>query len=135
MSTELHTLDDGSLNRISAWARDVGLGRKLAVALAVAAIISGVATYIVLTGSSPFGPDPQAVVSLLLIDLVLGLLLGAVVSYRLVRLWLERRRGTAGSRLHTRLVFMFSFMAVSPAIVVAVFFILVLRSWCSGLVQ
>lgn len=139
MSTELHTLDDGSLNRISAWARDVGLGRKLAVALAVAAIISGVATYIVLTGSSPFGPDPQAVVSLLLIDLVLGLLLGAVVSYRLVRLWLERRRGTAGSRLHTRLVFMFSFMAVSPAIVVAVFsflfFDLGVQAWFSDRVR
>ncbi len=139
MSTELHSLNDGSLNRLSAWAREVGLGRKLAVGLGFAAIASGVATYVVLTGSSPFGPDPQAVFGLLLVDLVLGLLLGAVVSFRLVRLWLERRRGAAGSRLHTRLVFMFSFVAVAPAIVVAVFsflfFDLGVQAWFSDPVR
>ena len=124
MSTELHSIDDRPLSRLSSWARGVGLGRKLAVGLALAAIASGVASYVVLTGSSPIGPDPQAVLILLLVDLVLGLLLGAVVSFRLVQLWLERRRGSAGSRLHTRLVFLFSFMAVSPAIVVAVFSVL-----------
>jgi two-component system nitrogen regulation sensor histidine kinase NtrY len=139
MSTETNTLNDGLLNGISAWARDVGLGRKLAVGLGIAAIVSGFATYVVLTGSSPFGPDPQAVFGLLLVDLVLGLLLGSVVSFRLVRLWLERRRGAAGSRLHTRLVFMFSFMAVAPAIVVAVFsylfFDLGVQAWFSDRVR
>ncbi len=139
MSTKLQILNENSLHRISVWARDVGLGRKLAVALLIAAIVSGVATYIVLTGSSPFGPDPRVVFSLLLVDLVLGLLLGAVVSFRLVRLWLERRRGEAGSRLHTRLVFMFSFVAVAPAIVVAVFsflfFDLGVQAWFSDPVR
>jgi len=139
MSAEINILNDSSLNRISAWARDVGLGRKLAVGLGIAAIASGIATYVVLTGSSPFGPDPQAVFGLLLVDLVLGLLLGAVVSFRLVSLWLERRRGAAGSRLHTRLVFMFSFMAVAPAIVVSVFsylfFDLGVQAWFSDRVR
>ena len=139
MTTELHSFNDGALNRVSTWAREVGLGRKLAVALGLAAIASGVATYVMLTGSSPFGPDPKAVFGLLLVDLVLGLLLGAVVSLRLVRLWLERRRGGAGSRLHTRLVFMFSFVAVAPAIVVAVFsflfFDLGVQAWFSDPVR
>ena len=139
MSTETNILNDSSLNRISAWARGVGLGRKLAVGLGIAAIASGIATYVVLTGSSPFGPDPQAVFGLLLVDLVLGLLLGAVVSFRLVSLWLERRRGAAGSRLHTRLVFMFSFMAIAPAIVVSVFsylfFDLGVQAWFSDRVR
>jgi two-component system nitrogen regulation sensor histidine kinase NtrY len=35
--------------------------------------------------------------------------------------WVERRRGSAGSRLHVRLVLLFSVVAVTPAIVVAVF--------------
>ena len=139
MSTQLHSLNDGFLNRIFTWARKIGLGRKLAVTLGFAAIASGVTTYVVLTGSSPFGPDPRVVLSLLLVDLVLGLLLGAVVSLRLVRLWLERRRGGAGSRLHTRLVLIFSFVAVAPAIVVAVFsflfFDLGIQAWFSDPVR
>ena len=139
MSTEPYTLNESSLARTSAWIRDVGLARKLAPVLLVMAVASGVATYIALTGSSPFGPDPRAVFALLLVDLVLGLLLGAIVSFRLVRLWLERRRGGAGSRLHTRLVFMFSFVAVAPAIVVAVFsflfFDLGIQAWFSDPVR
>ena len=35
--------------------------------------------------------------------------------------WVERRRGSAGSRLHVRLVLLFSVVAVTPTIVVAVF--------------
>jgi len=89
--------------------------------LAVSAFFFGVATYAALTGSSPFGPDPQTVQTLLLVDLVLVLLLGVVVSIRLVRLWIERRRDIAGARLHTRIVGLFSLVAVAPAIIVAVF--------------
>ncbi|MEE8172984.1 MAG: PAS domain-containing sensor histidine kinase, partial [Alphaproteobacteria bacterium] len=73
------------------------------------------------SGAAPFGSSPTNVLILLNIDLVLHLILGAIVSVRLVRLWLERRRGSAGSRLHMRLVGLFSLVSVTPAIVVAVF--------------
>ena len=49
------------------------------------------------------------------------LLLGAVLAGRLTRVWVERRRGSAGSRLHVRLVLLFSGVAVAPTIVVACF--------------
>ena len=49
------------------------------------------------------------------------LLLGAVLAARLTRVWAERRRGSAGSRLHVRLVLLYSFVAVAPSIVVAGF--------------
>ena len=98
-----------------------GVGRKLAIALAVASVISGIATYAALTGTPPFGGNTQNVFILLNIDLVLLLLLGAIVTVRLVRLWLERRRGSAGSRLHTRMVALFSLTAVAPSIVVVIF--------------
>jgi two-component system nitrogen regulation sensor histidine kinase NtrY len=139
MVTEAFHFDDLSRSRLARWIRDSGAPRKLAVALALAAIASGIATYIVLTGSSPFGPDPSAVLILLLVDLVLGLLLGAVVATRLVQLWLERRRGAVGSRLHTRVVLLFSFMAVAPAIVVATFSVLFydlgVQAWFSDRVR
>ena len=49
------------------------------------------------------------------------LLLGASLAGRLTRVWVERRRGSAGSRLHVRLVLLFSAVAVLPTIVVGVF--------------
>ncbi|MDA1132302.1 MAG: PAS domain-containing sensor histidine kinase [Proteobacteria bacterium] len=120
MTTHEHLIPVGPA-RILGWARRVELVRRLALALVLAAVFSGVLTYAALSGSSPFGPDPQTVLMLLLVDLVLLLSLGGVVSRRLVLLWIERRRGSAGSRLHTRMVVLFSLVAVAPAIVVAVF--------------
>jgi two-component system nitrogen regulation sensor histidine kinase NtrY len=49
------------------------------------------------------------------------LLLVAILAGRLTRVWVERRRGSAGSRLHVRLVLLFGVVAVAPSIVVACF--------------
>ncbi|MFO0989468.1 MAG: PAS domain-containing sensor histidine kinase [Alphaproteobacteria bacterium] len=95
--------------------------RNLALALTFAAIASGIATYIALTGSPPFGPDPNTLLALIIVDLVLLLPLAMLVAQRIVRLWVERRKGRAGSRLHARLVLLFGLLAVTPAIIVAVF--------------
>src|SRR5271166_5707316 len=103
------------------WAGRIGLRRKIAISLAMAGLASGIATYLALTETPPFGPDPNAVLSLLNLDLVLLLLLGAVVAWRLIEVWAERRRGLAGSRLQIRLVVLFSLIAVMPTIIVAVF--------------
>ncbi len=111
----------GLRQRLLNWAVRVDLARRLAIALIVAAVVSGIATYAAMSGIAPFSGNPRNVFILLNIDLVLLLLLGAVVAMRLVRLWLERRRGSAGSRLHTRMVALFSLVAVTPAILVAVF--------------
>src|ERR1051326_9020951 len=99
----------------------IGLWRKVVVALAAAALASGVATYLALTGAPPFRLRPGAVLTLLDLDLVLLLVLAAVVAKRLVEVWVERRRGLAGSRLQIRLVGVFSLIAVLPTIIVAVF--------------
>src|SRR6516164_3036923 len=109
------------MRRARVWAGRIGLRRKIAIALAMAGLASGIATYLALTEAPPFGPDPNAVLSLLNLDLVLLLLLGAVVAWRLIEVWAERRRGLAGSRLQIRLVVLFSLIAVMPTIIVAVF--------------
>ena len=121
MATETAVPYPDLWRRFVGWARRVGLSRKLAIALAIAAVASGTATYIALTGASPFGPEARTVLALMLTNLVLLLSLGALVARRLVKLWAERRRGSAGSRLHTRTVAMFSLVAVAPAIIITVF--------------
>jgi two-component system nitrogen regulation sensor histidine kinase NtrY len=117
------TLADRSLRLVRqqvSWAKRVGLERKLTIALLVAALLSGAATYFALTGS--FGAlQDRATLLLVLIDLIVLLLLGTALARRLVALWVERRRGLAGARLHARMVLLFSVVAVTPTILIAVF--------------
>src|SRR2546423_1834351 len=93
----------------------------IALAVAVAAIVSGVLTYLTLPGFTTYNPRPTTMVILIVIDLSLVLALGALIAWRLTRLWIERKSGAAGSKLHIRLVGMFSAIAVIPAILVAIF--------------
>ncbi|MGH7060487.1 MAG: ATP-binding protein, partial [Stellaceae bacterium] len=80
-----------------------------------------------------------AVLSLLNLDLILLLALGALLAERLLQVWAERRRGLAGSRLQIRLVVLFSLIAVTPTIIVAVFsylfFSFGVESWFSDKVR
>ena len=123
----------------AAWVTRHSLSNKLAVVLTVAAVIAGIATYAALTETPPFGHDPETVYLLLNLDLVILLLLGALVARRIVTLWVKRRRGMAGSRLHIRLVALFSVVAVAPAIIVAAFSALFfhagIQSWFSERVR
>ena len=121
--------------RFGVWAARVGLANKLALALTILALIAGVATYVVLSEAPLSGRDPQTVYLLLNLDLAILLLLGAVVARRVAGLWIKRRRGLAGSRLHIRIVALFSALAIAPAIVLAVFsalfFQIGIQSWFS----
>lgn len=94
---------------------------KASLFLVIAAISSGFATYAALTDTPPFGNDPQTVIWLLNIDLVLLMLLVALIAKRLVAIWSGRKRGIAGSHLHVRLVYIFSFLAAAPTIIMTVF--------------
>lgn len=126
-------------SRIVAWGDRVSIGRKLAIALTLAALGSAFATYGAITGAAPLGADADNILILLQIDLVLFLLLGVVVARSLIRLWIERRRGQVGSRLHTRLAVLFSLIALTPAIVVsvfsAIFFNFSMNSWFNARVR
>jgi two-component system nitrogen regulation sensor histidine kinase NtrY len=121
MARSLATSPLPTWNRLFAWLRRPKVSAQLAVVLTVAATLSGLATYVATTGSLRVAAQPGLVLGLLYLDLILLLLLGAVVARGLVQLIVARRQGIAGSRLHARLVAMFSLVAVLPAIVVAVF--------------
>ena len=106
--------------KLAAFANRVALSRRLAIGLAIAAVATGILTYINLT-ESPLGADPGTNLALIILDLVIVLPLAGLIAFRIVRLWSARRQGKAGSRLHARLVLLFSIIAVTPAIIVAVF--------------
>jgi two-component system nitrogen regulation sensor histidine kinase NtrY len=94
---------------------------RLALGVGFLAVLSCSGTYALLSGLTPFSPDRPGLVSLVLVNLSLGLTLAGLIAWRLVLLWRERKSGRAGARLHVRLVTWFSAVAVVPAILVAIF--------------
>jgi len=119
----------------SRWKRtaDILLGKIVTLVLAAIAVALAVATFAILAGGVPIAMRPHVVFAMVLSNAVVLLMLGAVLAGRLTRVWADRRRGSAGSRLHVRLVLLFSVVAVTPVIVVAVFatmlFSLGIQSW------
>lgn len=98
-----------------------GWSLRLGVLLAIAAVISGFATYAALTETPPFGNDPKTVIWLLNIDLVILLMLVGLIARRVAKIWAKKRQNVAGSKLHVRLLATFSVMAAGPAILMAIF--------------
>jgi len=128
------------LRRAGAWGQRVGFARRAALVVGLAALLAGSATYLVISGTTPgAAPEADLLRSLLIVDFVLLLSLAGIVATRLVRLWAERRRNAAGSRLHARIVGLFTFVTIAPAIVIAVFTVLFfnqgLQSWFGDRVQ
>lgn len=93
----------------------------LAAGLIFSAVACGIATYLALTAAPPFGKDPKTILLLLNIDLVILLVLVTMIGWRMVSLWSGRRKGQAGAKLQVRLVFIFAFLAATPAIIMTVF--------------
>jgi len=108
---------------------------KLALILSIAAIVFGASTYAALTRTPFFGSDPTTVTVFLLLDLLVLLALGTLVAQRVYVVWAKRRRNQAASRLHVRVVSVFTMLAAAPALLVAmfaaVFFYFGVEAWFS----
>ena len=98
-----------------------GWSLRLGLLLVLAGIVSGLATYAALTETPPFGNDPDTVIWLINLDLIILLALAALIGRRVIKVWARRRQNVAGSKLHIRLLATFSVMAAGPAILMAVF--------------
>ncbi|MDT7950081.1 MAG: PAS domain-containing sensor histidine kinase [Acetobacteraceae bacterium] len=118
---------------------DILLGKVVTLVLAAIALVLGIATFVLLSGGMRLQLTPNALLVMVLANLVVLLLLGAVLAGRVTRVWVERRRGSAGSRLHVRLVMLFSVVAVTPTILVALFatafFTLGIQAWFNDRVR
>src|SRR4051794_1570051 len=101
-----------------------GDGRRLLVvtgALAIlGALVSAGVSFAILVGATPITPDQATTLTLIGINAGFVLLLIALIGREIVRILRARRRGKAASRLHVRIVTMFSLVAAVPAIMVAV---------------
>jgi two-component system nitrogen regulation sensor histidine kinase NtrY len=85
-----------------------------------AAMLSALATFLVLSGLTPLPPTHNVVVSLLAINGLAALILIAVIAREIMQIVQARRHGRAGARLHVRIVGLFAIIAAVPTILVAI---------------
>jgi two-component system nitrogen regulation sensor histidine kinase NtrY len=97
--------------RISGW---IGL------LIVLCAVVTSIGSFLVLTGQTPIQPTPIVVRTAGAVNGLIALLLIGIVAYEAAGLWIARRRGRAAARLHVRIVLLFSFVAVMPAILMLV---------------
>ena len=105
---------------VAATAAPGRLARLLGVVAVGLALLSALMTFLVLANLTPIRPTDEAVTAVLFCNAVTVLFLVGIIGWELWRVLQARRRGRAGSRLHVRIVALFSVIAAVPAILVAV---------------
>jgi two-component system, NtrC family, nitrogen regulation sensor histidine kinase NtrY len=83
-------------------------------------VVSGLATYLLLTGLTPIRPQARLVLSALFINLVLVIAMLAVIAVQAAGLRRAWKQKVPGARLHARIVALFSLIAALPALLLAV---------------
>jgi two-component system nitrogen regulation sensor histidine kinase NtrY len=123
MAARTDGLDDYELTEVED-ASPPQEGRRLAalpgVVVVVAALVCAAFSFVILVGLGPIAPTQEVMLTLIAINVTLILLLCFMIGREVYQILQARRRGKAASRLHVRIVALFSLIAAVPAIVVAV---------------
>lgn len=93
---------------------------RIGIATVVLALITTGVTFLILTGMTPIQPDSRITLLLTSINAVLIVALIILIGREIYRVAQARSRGKAASRLHVRLVVLFSLVAAVPALIVAI---------------
>ena len=84
------------------------------------AVVSGLATYFILTGLTPIVPRSWVVLTVLFFNVAMIIAMIVVISWPISGLWRAWRDEVPGARLHVRIVGLFSVIAALPAILLAI---------------
>ncbi len=93
---------------------------RIGLVVVTLAVVSGLATYLILTGLTPIVPRSSVVLTVLFINVAMIIAMIVVISWPIHGLWQAWRRRVAGARLHVRIVALFSIIAAIPAILLAI---------------
>jgi len=96
------------------------VSRTFGLIVVLTAVVTSVASFLILTGQTSIEPTPAVVRAAGIINGLIVLLLIGIVAYEASGLWVARRRGRAAARLHIRIVLLFSFIAALPAILMVI---------------
>jgi two-component system nitrogen regulation sensor histidine kinase NtrY len=121
MSVDQALSNDIAGNDAAAAASGGGREARIVGLIAVgAALLSALATFLVLADLTPLLPTHYVVITLLLVNVATVGLLLAIIAREVWQVVQARRSGRAAARLHVRIVGLFSIIAAVPAILVAI---------------
>ncbi|MDO1583896.1 sensor histidine kinase NtrY-like [Rhizobium oryzicola] len=89
--------------------------------LAGGALLCAMLTLFVLLGVTPIAPTTNVVIASAVLNTIFVLGLFYLIGREVSRLLKARKRGRAAARLHVRIVVLFSIVAITPAVLVAIF--------------
>ena len=93
---------------------------QLGLGVVIASLVSALATYLIVMGMTPIVPRGPVVVTAMLINLLWVVALIAIIAVQVRGIWQGWKDKTAGSRLHGRVVGLFSIIAMLPALTLAI---------------
>lgn len=88
--------------------------------LVLGALVSSTTSFAILLGLTPIAPVTNVVLSLAALNLFFVVGLMFLIGREIYMLLKARQRGRAAARLHVRIVALFSIVAITPAILVAI---------------
>ena len=93
-------------------------GRRLlalpGIVAVAGALLTAAISFAILMGATPIVPDETATLTLIAVNAAFVCVLLGLILREIHRIVLARRRGKAASRLHVRIVAMFSLVAALP---------------------
>ncbi|MBT6330087.1 MAG: PAS domain-containing sensor histidine kinase [Kordiimonadaceae bacterium] len=126
-------------SKVKLWAKRVELENKAVYVLFLGLLVTSAAAYSLFSNAEPLSPTPDNLYIFVLFITVLLLLLITLVVRQAIQLWGKGKKGEAATRLHRRIITLFSVVAITPTIIVATFSVLFfefgLQSWFSEKVQ
>ncbi len=115
------------------------LKHNISVLVVFFSLILAIVTLSILSGFSVLSANPQFVLGILIADIITFLILGLFIAKKLIELWIERKHGLAGSKIHVQFTLIFSALAIVPAITMtllsAFFFHFGIQDWFSNRVK
>ncbi|MEM9350029.1 MAG: PAS domain-containing sensor histidine kinase [Pseudomonadota bacterium] len=119
------------MERFSNWRRRRQVQASLTIVLILLGPLLAIMTFVAM-GPLDQGPGSSTLRAVLLADFVYVMTIAALVLYRVARMIAARRAKSVGSRLHLRLTGVFTFLALVPTVLVAVFAVITLNFGLEG---
>jgi two-component system, NtrC family, nitrogen regulation sensor histidine kinase NtrY len=96
-------------------------GFWISLAAVIAALLSSVATFLILNGLTSILPTNDVVLGTLGVNAAFVLAIACIVGFQIVKLLKARKRQAAGAGLHFKIAGVFSLVALFPAVLLAIF--------------
>ena len=120
------------------WGQENIISEKAGYLLSIVAFLSFVTTYVIFSTIAPFSSPPKILYVSLIVNLILLLSLAGLVIKEIVHVY-TTKKGAAASRLHKKIVSIFSIVAITPTIIVAIcsilFFEFGISAWFDNKIQ